>query len=174
MDDGSIASVIVQKSYVARFGLSTKVHSAAELANIKGLYGSFHRRSSTNRFIRQYHLARPDRGYSRIIASLSSSGKARSKEGIANRLSSQHHREGSFCFFKRVELNPYQGIVVQMTATKSIGQIYAGRIILGLAGGMGSVIGPTYLAEVAPKTVRGACGIFRGCALSILRLVLTC
>ena len=26
---------------------------------------------------------------------------------------------------------------------------------------MGSVIGPTYLAEIAPKSIRGACGIFR-------------
>ena len=36
MDDGSIAGVIVQKSYIARFGLSATHYSAAELANIKG------------------------------------------------------------------------------------------------------------------------------------------
>jgi len=36
MDDGSIAGVIVQQSYIKRFGLSTTKHSASELASIKG------------------------------------------------------------------------------------------------------------------------------------------
>lgn len=38
-------------------------------------------------------------------------------------------------------------------------QMYIGRILVGLGGGMGAVTGPTYIAEVAPKEIRGAIGI---------------
>jgi len=48
-------------------------------------------------------------------------------------------------------------MIIQVTAKSGIGQIYAGRISLG------SEIGPTYLAEIAPESIRGACGIFREC-----------
>jgi MFS family permease len=54
-------------------------------------------------------------------------------------------------------------MIIQVTAKSGIGQIYAGRISLGIAGGMGSEILPTYLAEIAPESIRGACGIFREC-----------
>lgn len=60
-----------------------------------------------------------------------------------------------------------QGIVIQITAQNSIGQIYAGRLVLGFAGGMGSVVGPIYLAEIAPKSIRGACGIFHGMSIYV-------
>ena len=36
MDDGSIAGVIVQKSYITRFGLTADRHSASDIASIKG------------------------------------------------------------------------------------------------------------------------------------------
>ncbi|RJE18878.1 MFS quinate transporter, partial [Aspergillus sclerotialis] len=47
------------------------------------------------------------------------------------------------------------GFVIVVTSFGNIGQILAGRLIAGLGIGMTTVVGPTYLAEVAPKTVRG-------------------
>lgn len=41
--------------------------------------------------------------------------------------------------------------------------MYVGRILVGWGGGMGAVVGPTYVAEVAPKQIRGAIGIVCEC-----------
>lgn len=51
------------------------------------------------------------------------------------------------------------GIVIFLSAasTGSIGQVYAGRFIAGIGIGQTTVVAPTYLAEVAPRTVRGMC-----------------
>ncbi|CAN3483865.1 hexose transporter Hxt13p [Diutina catenulata] len=46
------------------------------------------------------------------------------------------------------------GTVIQLTS-KDIGQLYAGRIIEGLAIGHTTTIGPTYISEVAPARIRG-------------------
>lgn len=52
--------------------------------------------------------------------------------------------------------------IIQITST-NVGQLYAGRLIEGFAIGQTTTIGPTYMAEVAPKTIRGLCGcIFSG------------
>ncbi|KAL6451769.1 qutD Probable quinate permease [Candida maltosa Xu316] len=54
------------------------------------------------------------------------------------------------------------GVIIQMTST-SIGQLYAGKIIEGLAVGQTTSIGPVYLSEVAPSPIRGlATCIFAG------------
>ncbi|PSK41196.1 hypothetical protein C7M61_000870 [Candidozyma pseudohaemuli] len=54
------------------------------------------------------------------------------------------------------------GVIIQITSSH-VGQLYAGRIIEGLAVGQTTTIGPTYLAEVAPKQIRGLCScIFAG------------
>ncbi|KAJ5824536.1 hypothetical protein N7447_006876 [Penicillium robsamsonii] len=47
------------------------------------------------------------------------------------------------------------GFVIVITSFGSIGQILAGRLIAGIGVGMTTVVGPTYLAEVAPKEIRG-------------------
>ncbi|KAJ5683121.1 hypothetical protein N7462_006286 [Penicillium macrosclerotiorum] len=47
------------------------------------------------------------------------------------------------------------GVVVVITADGRIGQIYAGRFVMGLGIGQSGVVGPTYLAEVAPARTRG-------------------
>lgn len=47
------------------------------------------------------------------------------------------------------------GVVIVITASGRIGQIYAGRFIMGLGIGQAGVIAPTYLAEIAPSHVRG-------------------
>ncbi|KAL1876153.1 hypothetical protein Plec18167_005416 [Paecilomyces lecythidis] len=47
------------------------------------------------------------------------------------------------------------GFVIVITSFGSIGQIIAGRFIAGLGIGMTTVVGPTYLVEVAPKAIRG-------------------
>lgn len=47
------------------------------------------------------------------------------------------------------------GFVIVVTSFGNIGQILAGRFIAGLGVGMTTVVGPTYLAEVAPKAIRG-------------------
>lgn len=53
-------------------------------------------------------------------------------------------------------------VIIQITASQ-VGQLYAGRLIEGFAIGQTTTIGPTYLAEVAPKQIRGLCGcIFAG------------
>lgn len=46
------------------------------------------------------------------------------------------------------------GVITQVTST-SIGQLYAGKIIEGLAVGHTTSIGPVYLSEVAPSPIRG-------------------
>lgn len=54
------------------------------------------------------------------------------------------------------------GVITQVTST-SIGQLYAGKIIEGLAVGHTTSIGPVYLSEVAPSPIRGlATCIFSG------------
>lgn len=47
------------------------------------------------------------------------------------------------------------GVVIVITSSGSIGQIYAGRFIMGLRTGQAGVIVPTCLAEVAPAYARG-------------------
>ncbi|CAI7583453.1 unnamed protein product [Penicillium bialowiezense] len=47
------------------------------------------------------------------------------------------------------------GFVIVITSFGNIGQILAGRLVAGLGVGMTTVVGPTYLAEVAPKEIRG-------------------
>ena len=50
-------------------------------------------------------------------------------------------------------------------ANGSLGMVYAGRFIAGLGVGQTTVVGPTYLSEVAPKFTRGLCVcIFAGSA----------
>ena len=46
------------------------------------------------------------------------------------------------------------GVIIQITSN-SIGQLYAGKIIEGLAVGHTTSIGPVYLSEVAPSPIRG-------------------
>lgn len=54
------------------------------------------------------------------------------------------------------------GVIIQITS-HSVGQLYAGRLIEGLAIGQTTTIGPTYLSEVSPRQIRGLCGcIFAG------------
>lgn len=54
------------------------------------------------------------------------------------------------------------GSALQVSAY-SIGQLYAGRLIEGLAIGQTVVVGPCYLSEVAPKNIRGLCNcVFAG------------
>lgn len=45
-------------------------------------------------------------------------------------------------------------------ANGSFGLLYAGRFIAGIGIGQTVVVGPTYLAEVAPRHVRGLCVCF--------------
>lgn len=53
-------------------------------------------------------------------------------------------------------------VAIQISAS-SVGQLYAGRLLEGLAVGQTTTIGPTYLSEVAPKQIRGMCTcIFAG------------
>lgn len=57
------------------------------------------------------------------------------------------------------------GITIFLTSslTGSIGQIYVGRFIAGVGIGQTTVVAPTYLAETAPRAIRGACvGAFSG------------
>lgn len=52
--------------------------------------------------------------------------------------------------------------IIQITSS-SVGQLYAGRLIEGLAIGQTTTIGPAYMSEVAPKAIRGLCNcIFAG------------
>ncbi|KAJ2902713.1 uncharacterized protein MKZ38_000223 [Zalerion maritima] len=55
------------------------------------------------------------------------------------------------------------GIIIFMTAHGSLGAIYAGRFIAGLGVGQTPVVGPVYIAEIAPASIRGLCTcIFTG------------
>ncbi|KAL1590960.1 hypothetical protein WHR41_00390 [Cladosporium halotolerans] len=51
------------------------------------------------------------------------------------------------------------GITIFLAAASngSIGMVYAGRFIAGVGIGQTTVVAPTYLAETAPRTVRGFC-----------------
>ncbi|KAF7623431.1 hypothetical protein AFLA_000024, partial [Aspergillus flavus NRRL3357] len=47
------------------------------------------------------------------------------------------------------------GVIIVITAAGSIGQVYAGRFIMGLGIGQAGVVVPIYLSEVATPTLRG-------------------
>ncbi|KAK9452695.1 general substrate transporter [Dipodascopsis uninucleata] len=49
------------------------------------------------------------------------------------------------------------GIIIFLTADGKLGQIYAGRFIAGAGIGQTAVVAPTYLAEIAPRAIRGLC-----------------
>jgi len=49
------------------------------------------------------------------------------------------------------------GIAIFMGANGNLGAIYAGRFIAGLGVGQTTVVGPVYLAEIAPASIRGLC-----------------
>jgi MFS family permease len=54
-------------------------------------------------------------------------------------------------------------IFLASSKTGSIGMIYAGRFIAGVGIGQTTVVAPTYLAETAPRAIRGLCvGAFSG------------
>ncbi|CDO96631.1 unnamed protein product [Kluyveromyces dobzhanskii CBS 2104] len=54
------------------------------------------------------------------------------------------------------------GAIIQITS-KNVGQLYAGRLIEGLAIGQTTTIGPVYLSEVSVKQIRGLTGcLFAG------------
>ncbi|KAH7407013.1 MFS quinate transporter-like protein [Phaeosphaeria sp. MPI-PUGE-AT-0046c] len=48
-------------------------------------------------------------------------------------------------------------IFMASSATGSIGMIYVGRFIAGVGIGQTTVVAPTYLAETAPRAIRGLC-----------------
>lgn len=57
------------------------------------------------------------------------------------------------------------GAIVWMTSPGRLGQLYAGRLITGFGIGGTVVCGPTYLAEITPKSMRGSLlgvGLFSG------------
>lgn len=55
------------------------------------------------------------------------------------------------------------GIFLASAANGSIGMVYAGRFIAGVGIGQTTVVAPTYLAETAPRAIRGLCvGAFSG------------
>lgn len=47
------------------------------------------------------------------------------------------------------------GFIIVITSQGSVAQVLGGRFIAGLGIGMTTVVGPTYLAETAPRAVRG-------------------
>jgi MFS family permease len=47
------------------------------------------------------------------------------------------------------------GFIIVVTSYGNLGQILAGRFIAGTGIGMTTVVGPTFLVEVAPKAIRG-------------------
>ncbi|EMC96496.1 hypothetical protein BAUCODRAFT_70045 [Baudoinia panamericana UAMH 10762] len=49
------------------------------------------------------------------------------------------------------------GIVIFLTNGGRLGQVYAGRFIAGIGIGETTVIAPVYIAEIAPRSVRGLC-----------------
>lgn len=51
------------------------------------------------------------------------------------------------------------GIVIFMVGgvNGNLGAIYAGRFICGLGVGQTPVVGPVYIAEIAPAAIRGLC-----------------
>lgn len=58
------------------------------------------------------------------------------------------------------------GIAIFLAAAPSgsVGMVYAGRFIAGIGIGQTTVVAPTYLAETAPRAIRGLCTcMFAGC-----------
>ncbi|KAI3319471.1 major facilitator superfamily transporter quinate [Xylariaceae sp. AK1471] len=56
------------------------------------------------------------------------------------------------------------GIAIFMGHGNSLGAVYAGRFIAGLGVGQTPVVGPIYIAEIAPASIRGLCTcVFTGC-----------
>lgn len=51
------------------------------------------------------------------------------------------------------------GIAIYLAASANgnIGMVYAGRFIAGVGIGQTTVVAPTYLAEIAPRALRGLC-----------------
>ncbi|EEY17275.1 quinate permease [Verticillium alfalfae VaMs.102] len=49
------------------------------------------------------------------------------------------------------------GIIIFMCNNGHLGAVYAGRFIAGLGVGQTPVVGPVYLAEIAPASIRGLC-----------------
>lgn len=47
------------------------------------------------------------------------------------------------------------GVIVAITSNGSLGQLLAGRFLAGMGIGQASIVGPIYLAEVAPSSCRG-------------------
>jgi MFS family permease len=48
-------------------------------------------------------------------------------------------------------------IFLASSSTGHIGMVYAGRFIAGIGIGQTTVVAPTYLAETAPRAIRGLC-----------------
>jgi len=48
-------------------------------------------------------------------------------------------------------------IFLGSASTGKIGMVYAGRFIAGIGIGQTTVVAPTYLAETAPRAIRGLC-----------------
>ncbi|KAI1431471.1 general substrate transporter [Xylaria sp. CBS 124048] len=56
------------------------------------------------------------------------------------------------------------GIAIFMGHGNNLGAVYAGRFIAGLGVGQTPVVGPVYIAEIAPASIRGLCTcVFTGC-----------
>lgn len=129
LDEGSISGSVAQPSFKNQFGLSDKLKSADQLADLKSNITSMVQLGSVaGAMVAMYTV---------------------DKLGRVNAL-----RE--VCVIWVV------GVIIQITSY-DVGQLYAGRFIEGLAIGQTTTIGPTYLAEVAPKQIRGLCGcIFAG------------
>ncbi|KAK8051471.1 MFS quinate transporter [Apiospora rasikravindrae] len=57
------------------------------------------------------------------------------------------------------------GVAIFMGSNGSLGAMYAGRFIAGLGVGQTAVVGPIYIAEITPASIRGLCTcIFTGFA----------
>ena len=157
MDDGTISGIITLPSYDGRFHLSTKYHSATGLANIKGETSVEHWQESltTSQVIssRWPRSERPSGRYSPSSCWRNWVVCGHCVSVVPSTWWSVHcHNEMHLSLIQ-------QGSIIQITASSSLGQIYVGRLLLGVAYGVSGVACPTYLAEIAPKAIRGACGI---------------
>jgi MFS family permease len=55
-------------------------------------------------------------------------------------------------------------IFLGSSSSGSLGMVYAGRFIAGVGIGQTTIVAPTYLAETAPRAIRGLCVcVFAGC-----------
>lgn len=54
------------------------------------------------------------------------------------------------------------GVIIVITADGTLGQVYGGRFVMGLGIGQAGIVAPTYLAEIAPRKVRGSLVCFFG------------